>query len=92
MESLVHNELTVVTSAIFLKQKVPERIEWPKILSETGICYTDPSKMRFRNAVSVCMLLGKNFRNPVSVCMLLRKNFRDGVAAKIALVVTSVEI
>jgi hypothetical protein len=82
MESLVHNELTVVTSAIFLKQKVPERIEWPKILSETGIRYTDASKMRFRNAVPVCMLL--------------RKNFRDGVAArsatKIALVVTSVEI
>jgi hypothetical protein len=36
--------LTFIPSAFFspLKKMVPECIEWPKILSETGVSYADP--------------------------------------------------
>jgi ABC-type spermidine/putrescine transport system permease subunit II len=36
--------LLMLTSTIFLKKKVAERIEWPKIQSEVWINYTDPRK------------------------------------------------
>jgi hypothetical protein len=46
-----------ICSVIFLKRKVLERIEQPKIRSETGISYTNPRKRRFCNAVLGCALL-----------------------------------
>jgi hypothetical protein len=32
-------------------------MEWSKIRSKTGVCYTDPRKIRFRNAVPDCVHL-----------------------------------
>jgi hypothetical protein len=55
-------------SASFLLKEVPERKEWPKILSEkSGVSYTNQ---------------GKKSRDAVPACVHLRKNFRKGVPSQ----------